>query len=269
MLVVNQLKVLLPHVDGAGRDLLQLMSAQLISALWQLSDIVLVPDLPPPYTIAEEQVRGLPLVKNKVAYIGPIVSFSTSTCEELLRFVGTAEKLAVFSISGPEETKPPVLMLARAAARILERRSWRSVVSAGRAGSGTRPRKLSEDVIEYEWCPCLDWLLAKADIVVARAGHATVTKLAYLGRPAVLVPIPFHGEQESNAIKAEKLGFAKAVLRSDLVKPSDLAEVVEEVFADEAAARAAAQVSRIARAVNPPSSLLAYVDSLASLGAQR
>lgn len=39
---------------------------------------------------------------------------------------------------------------------------------------------------------------AKADVVVARAGLATISELAALGKPAVIIPIP-HSHQERNA----------------------------------------------------------------------
>lgn len=40
--------------------------------------------------------------------------------------------------------------------------------------------------------------LAKADIVVARAGLGTISELAVLGKPAIIIPIP-HSHQEYNA----------------------------------------------------------------------
>jgi len=51
-------------------------------------------------------------------------------------------------------------------------------------------------------------LLEKADIVVARAGMATLTELAALGKPAILIPIP-RSHQEANARYYEERGAAR------------------------------------------------------------
>ena len=57
-----------------------------------------------------------------------------------------------------------------------------------------------------------------ADFVVGRAGAHTVYELAALGKPAVLIPIPWvsHNEQERNAKILERIGLAKIVLQEDL-----------------------------------------------------
>lgn len=55
----------------------------------------------------------------------------------------------------------------------------------------------------------------KADLVVSRAGINTLTELALLGKPALLVPIP-SSEQERNAKFFEELGLARILYQSKL-----------------------------------------------------
>ncbi|HBF66909.1 MAG TPA: hypothetical protein DDW36_00605 [Candidatus Magasanikbacteria bacterium] len=53
-------------------------------------------------------------------------------------------------------------------------------------------------------------MYAAADVVVTRAGFSTITELSYLGKAAVLIPIP-GSHQEANARYCEEHGAARAV----------------------------------------------------------
>lgn len=61
-------------------------------------------------------------------------------------------------------------------------------------------------------------LLAKSYIVISRSGANTVNEIAYLGKPAIFVPIPWSsgGEQEKNAQKLVDLGMAEIISQKDL-----------------------------------------------------
>lgn len=61
-------------------------------------------------------------------------------------------------------------------------------------------------------------ILQKVDLVVSRAGINTLTELAYLGKPALVVPIPylFADEQSVNAKFFENLGLVKILPQSKL-----------------------------------------------------
>lgn len=71
--------------------------------------------------------------------------------------------------------------------------------------------------------------LAASDLVMARAGAATLSELALAGRPAVLVPYPFsaHGHQAANAREASDAGGAVVIDQEDLT----LLRVVETLGA--------------------------------------
>ena len=58
----------------------------------------------------------------------------------------------------------------------------------------------------------------RADVVVSRAGATTVSELAALGKPAILVPYPFaaNRHQETNALMLVKVGGAEMILEQDL-----------------------------------------------------
>ena len=80
--------------------------------------------------------------------------------------------------------------------------------------------------------------LAAADLVVCRAGAATMGELCILGRPALLVPSPFVAEnhQEKNARALESAGGCRVLLEKD-ASPQRLYDEVRELLSDRARLR--------------------------------
>jgi UDP-N-acetylglucosamine--N-acetylmuramyl-(pentapeptide) pyrophosphoryl-undecaprenol N-acetylglucosamine transferase len=63
-----------------------------------------------------------------------------------------------------------------------------------------------------EYCDRMDLAFAAADLVVSRAGSSTVSELAALGLPSILVPYPVgNGEQRLNARELVEIGGARLV----------------------------------------------------------
>jgi UDP-N-acetylglucosamine--N-acetylmuramyl-(pentapeptide) pyrophosphoryl-undecaprenol N-acetylglucosamine transferase len=56
-------------------------------------------------------------------------------------------------------------------------------------------------------------ILTKADVIVARSGINTVTELLYLGKPSILIPLPYgqQNEQLENANFVRRLGLAEII----------------------------------------------------------
>jgi UDP-N-acetylglucosamine--N-acetylmuramyl-(pentapeptide) pyrophosphoryl-undecaprenol N-acetylglucosamine transferase len=69
-----------------------------------------------------------------------------------------------------------------------------------------------------------------ADLAVSRAGASTISELAAVGVPAVLVPYPHaaHAHQEANARAVEERGAARVLLESELTG-SALAGIIREL----------------------------------------
>ncbi|TSC87729.1 MAG: Uncharacterized protein G01um10147_415 [Microgenomates group bacterium Gr01-1014_7] len=80
-------------------------------------------------------------------------------------------------------------------------------------------KRRSEKYIVKKWIG-EEWgqILKKVDLVVSRAGINTLNELAYLGIPALVIPIPylFENEQNKNAKYFEGLGLAKILPQSKL-----------------------------------------------------
>lgn len=75
--------------------------------------------------------------------------------------------------------------------------------------------------------------LAAADIVVARAGANTITELATLGKPTILIPNYLHaGHQEANALVLSRAG-AVISLDERRLTPASLVITVRNLFGSE------------------------------------
>lgn len=77
----------------------------------------------------------------------------------------------------------------------------------------------------------IGWVLNKASLVIARAGANTVCELAVLGKPAILVPIPwaFQDEQTKNAKMLQEAGTAQIINQNELTS-SQLLTAIEEML---------------------------------------
>lgn len=70
-------------------------------------------------------------------------------------------------------------------------------------------------------------MLSKVDLVVSRAGINTLSELAFLGKPALVIPIPylFADEQNKNAKYFEKLGLVRILPQRSLSGSSLLSSI--------------------------------------------
>lgn len=71
------------------------------------------------------------------------------------------------------------------------------------------------------------------DVAIGRAGAMTVTEIANLGKPSILVPLPnvSHNHQLYNAKVLEKIGAAKIIINDELTGEK-LNQVIEEIIMD-------------------------------------
>lgn len=74
----------------------------------------------------------------------------------------------------------------------------------------------------------LKHVLPAADLVVSRAGMSTLTELASLGKPTMIIPLP-HTSQEENANYFEK-NNAALVLNQESLTPEILTNIIHELL---------------------------------------
>ena len=109
--------------------------------------------------------------------------------------------------------------------------------------------------------------IAAADLVIARAGASTVSELAAIGRPAILVPYPFalDADQASNAAELAKTGAVDVVLQAHFT-PEDLAARLRRALADPSGLTARAEAAKSAGILDAADRLADLVLALAPEG---
>lgn len=80
----------------------------------------------------------------------------------------------------------------------------------------------------------VSWCLHHANLVVARSGANTITELAYVGTPVLLIPLPksAHNEQFYNAKLLQAAGTARILLQKDLT-PKTLLNQIHQLLTQE------------------------------------
>lgn len=87
--------------------------------------------------------------------------------------------------------------------------------------------------IDYVDNNSIGWVFEKADLVVSRGGANTILELASLGKPAIIIPIPWatHNEQLKNAEFLVKNGVAE-ILPQEKLNPQNLKNLIEKMIAN-------------------------------------
>jgi UDP-N-acetylglucosamine--N-acetylmuramyl-(pentapeptide) pyrophosphoryl-undecaprenol N-acetylglucosamine transferase len=227
--MLNQFKVLFPprFRGGMGR-FYERVAGDALGLMWSLSEKVLVTDLPPPYTIAEENLADTEVSK-VVEYVGfttPIVEMSRERVNRAKEALGLDGRPLVFcQISGPDATKGRLAETLIESAESISRK-YNLVISMGYSRGSPDPKKLSNGGWLFDWCPIKDELFELSRVIVARAGHSTIGQCIEHLKPGVLVPIHNHPEQISNAEKFSELGLG-VTIRSERLTPQNLLESIE------------------------------------------
>ena len=247
--MLNQFKVLFPprFRNRSGR-VYEDIAGEALGLMWSLSDKVLVTDLPPPFTIGEENLSGLSMARviEFTGFTVPRVRVEKQRVEKAKSALGLdGRPVVLFPISGPEVTKGAFVQVVLRAGRELAKR-YNLVISMGVAGGSTEPRKLAGGGWIYDWCPVKDELFELSGVTVARAGLSTIAQCIDRLKPSILVPIRNHPEQISNAEKFGRLGLG-AVIRSERLTPERLVELVDSCATDPSYRRRLEVVSAVSR----------------------
>lgn len=233
--ILNQFKVLFPPRFRGKRlsSYYERIEGDVLGLFWSLSNEVLMPDLPPPYTIGEANIAGTG-VSGIVKYVGFMTSDFDFPEDELAKTKQTLEienrALVFIQISGPEVTKKKFTMVALQSTEYLSKK-YKVIISLGHPEGSNEPRKLSNGALIYDWCPIKDKLIVLASVLVSRSGHRTIGQCVEAGRPAVLIPIYNHSEQIANAEKFQELGLG-LMIRSENLDSRGLFEAVETCLND-------------------------------------
>lgn len=201
----------------------------LIGGGWALSDIILIPDFPEPYTISLDLLRIPKRHRNLVRFVGPILPRRPEECEGTVDLPGVdkGRHLILASISGPEKERIPLISKLIPILKEFPG-DYRILLSMGMPRLDTRPRTYGPLTI-LPWLPDRFRYLKACDAVISRAGHGTVLQNLCYGKPQILIPTPGHTEQYANARRAKELGIAEALHQRDITR-DNLLRAVERVI---------------------------------------
>lgn len=232
--ILNQFQIIVPR----RRRLLHLArladacTLAIIGGIWTAAEQVLIPDFPPPYTISKGNLHIPNSYQKHIKLIGPILPTYPDKLlgrEKLRKKLGLdADKPLIFApISGPlEERRYLIKILEQIFTRFPD--EYEIVMSLGCSNSSTTPVKRGNLTV-YRWISNRFEYLKASDLVVARAGHGTLTQCICYGKPMILIPTPGQTEQLNNASKAVELGVAKVVTQEEL-STGTLLEAVQKML---------------------------------------
>lgn len=206
------------------------VASGLIEEIWGLADVIAIADFPPPYSISK---ANLSLRKDdavKSIYLGCISDVDLSRYRDQERYkeelgFDPNEPLILFHAAGPSTERERFNSLVE---RMLPTLSdFHVIYTRGRANGNEkirRGRHLIADWIDDEYAA-----IAAADVVVTRSGQTTIAKSLALGKRLVLIPIPRHTEQISNAKTVARRNVA-IVLDERTLTPELLREAIERAL---------------------------------------
>jgi len=258
--ILNQLRLISsPRTPKTLAKVLSGGSIAIGSTFWGLCEEVLIPDLPPPYTISERNLWNAGSASAKARYIGFLTPKPNTVggMDDLPKeWRSEKRRRKVFwQISGPPATRRPFLARALDSANAL-REDYLFVITAGNPGGKTSPSPIPGGFL-YQWCNLSSAFIDSCDVVVSRAGHVSISDYILRAKPSLLVPIQAQTEQMGNAIKAKRLGVATAADESQL-SPNAVREALRELSA-ESYARRAQEMKRVAEGYDAVGAIIQVV----------
>ncbi|HJU78303.1 MAG TPA: glycosyltransferase family protein [Nitrososphaeraceae archaeon] len=237
VVILNQIKLLLsPRIrEFRAARVFEKLNGEFFGNIWSIAEKLLIPDLPPPYTIAEHNIWNLESVKKKMHYIGFTTSKwhgdhkATNNVIHSLNLDRT-KPIIFMHISGPRETRLGLISNIMGASKFF-RKDIQYIISEGKPNGSIIPKKLSSTGWYYEWCPVRDEIFALSDLVVIRAGHEAISHAIDHGKPVISIPIQNHGEQLGNSEKVDRMKIGIKLDPSN-TKPPEIANTIHRILDD-------------------------------------
>jgi UDP-N-acetylglucosamine--N-acetylmuramyl-(pentapeptide) pyrophosphoryl-undecaprenol N-acetylglucosamine transferase len=185
--------------------------------------------------IAHATTVGMPL-RREIASLD-----RESLRDEARRFFGIRGTNPVLLVTGGSTGAARINATVAATAAEVIASGWDIIHTVGESREFRDPAIPGYHALPY--CNRMDLALAVAELVIARAGAATVSELSGLGIPTVFVPYPVgNGEQARNASDIVAAGGALLCLDADFT-PDFVRTTVLGLMSDAPARRAMTQAS--------------------------
>lgn len=255
IVILNQVKLLLsPRLREFWiARVFEKISGEILGIMWTLADRILVPDLPPPYTIASHNVWDTSSVAGKLNYVGFTTPKSHVTQEQISKVANhlgldLSKPIVFIHVSGPLETRMPIIRIALNACKQL-RDNIQYIISEGKPKGNPEPKKLLGLGWYYEWCPVRDEIFAMSNLIVLRGGHVAISQAIRFGKPIITIPIESHGEQLGNSEKIVKIGLG-LMLKSKQLNASQVAVAIHQILDDSKYQKKAIELMKLTEKLN-------------------
>lgn len=236
IVILNQVKLLLsPRLrEFRIARLFEKMNGEILGMMWTLADQILIPDLPPPFTISAHTIGNISSVTRKLQYVGfttPKLRIPEEQISKVTRRLDfdRSKPIVFIHLSGPIETRAPVIRCALEAAKSLPGIQY--IISEGNPEGDREPKRLAGLGWYYEWCPVRDEIFALCNLLVLRGGHVSISQAIQFGKPIVSIPIENHGEQLGNSEKISKIGMGVA-LNARQISAFNIVHAIQNVLND-------------------------------------
>lgn len=216
VLITNQLAVI------SGRVTADKLIASYMPRFWALSDKIIIPDMPPPYTITYlNNVYPLsldPSLGDKVYFIGPLLSLKTLNMD-LRSFEDKKYDVFIF-VSAPSLDRKYYSMTMMRLARELARR-YSVLLSIGEPGF--RDYEVVFDNLEVRgWVRDPFESLSMSRVVILRGGQTAIMESIIAGTPMLVIPALNQTEQLENARRVKSLGIGEFIYPDDFYRDKKL-----------------------------------------------
>jgi len=228
VLILHQLRIMIPHRNPITKPISKEIKAQverlgleILGSLWKLSKVIIVPDFPPPYTIAKANVVPSYQYINKLRLVGPIIPKypqELPPSDELKKSLGLDDRPLIFAaISG---TKAEKMLIVGKLLEIFKNfpDSYNIVMTRGLSGADDQcfnnfPNKRLR---VFNWVDDRYKYFKACDLLVTRGGHNTVSEAMYYGKPMVVIPTIAHSEHQGIADSIVKMKLGASIQQYDL-----------------------------------------------------
>ena len=220
VLLLNQFLPRVPREKDTA--FFKVMDGSIMTTLgrsWALSNVILIPDFPEPYTISLDSLRIPRRIGARVKLVGSIMQHAPNSCSrtaEIRESLGVEDdqKLIYAGISGPVGERMPLIKMLLPILKEFPDQ-YKVIMSLGEPNGGSK-------IINKGNLTIMPWIenrfdyLEACDAVISRGGHETLMQSISYCKPSVIIPVPKHPEQYGNARRAVELEVAVAMHQKDV-----------------------------------------------------
>jgi len=202
IVITNQLSIKLP------KDIP--LISRLFTKIWNLADSIIIPDLPPKYTITYSNI--VPYLgfynKRKLFFAGLIYEKP-----DLIRSCEVDKDIDLFfMISAPTHDRLNFVKAIYRRLNILSResrllREYNIVILEGAAYKKNFRKVLNDNIRVFGWLDNPHDILKRSKIVILRGGQTSILESIMAMTPMIVIPACRQTEQIENARRVEELGL--------------------------------------------------------------